>query len=511
MLRAEYQKQKRDINPTNPYTAMKPLFRPRAVMTAQSTANGKKKKPTPSFADMVTAHELYRKQTTLHWTLHEKYNVPQCQDHFACDICMPYFTHVDDARRHKGLRPAEKKGDENEEHGDSDDEGSEDEDSEDGDSELGDTGMDCIFRLQDLRGKFRSMNWNDPVAQEHYEAGGFAAAKLSQAEAEAKTEAAQARQVSLEVTLRYLELQTKDAESKLAELRVEHGRVLTERDQAQIQLQEASTQLTAALKELEELRRDSDLPRKRARADPAYYSSIEAAGSRAAGGLALSPSAQGPSADPSWETLHAMTRPTALDAPIHIAHFIQFHEETDFKGIPTSGKPHWVVDMRDVRGYRQVMSRAPPKTRGQPVMERQRFGNCLTRLLQIIAVPGKYAQLLTETGTTVAEQESLTQCTFGHDPSCLSDAEVAVLLAQRGMTTAIADDAWQFCVRYILSQVANPDSFLSVRALQEILNASQSSSSPPGLYTFDQDQYPRTIPSMHKSKNLPGQSISRSR
>lgn len=192
-----------------------------------------------------------------------------------------------------------------------------------------------------------------------------------------------------------------------------------------------------------------------------------------------------------------MQRPTARDPPESIAQFLQFHEQMDFKGIPTYG-PKWIVDMRNVRGYRQVMSRVPSKLRGP---ERTYLGGCITRILAILSIPGKYERLLQQHNTTIAETEELTPCDFGADPAMLSDTDVAILLAQKGMSVASAADAWQFCIEYVNAQIQNPDTFITRQLMSSILYdvKSANSSPPPGLHDFHSDQYARTVPSHRRA------------
>ncbi|KAJ7606581.1 hypothetical protein DFH06DRAFT_1347962 [Mycena polygramma] len=494
-IRIQGQKPKQTRNPGEPkhLCAMKPIRPPMAYMTAQAISK-KKTKREASFAEKSLAYTLYEDVKTSMYTLNAKYNVPQCRDHLNCGICGPYICHLEDGRRNAGFLPITNGEDSDNSEEDTDEDMGLGEEDTDNDMKLGESKMDGLFRLQDVMGLFRTMAWIDLRIMKHYEAGGIAAAKLAQEGAEQKLAQLQIEHGRVlsdrdHIQTQLAELQTKHEQvlsqrgqdqAQLQEtnarltaavegLQIEHGQVLSQR----AQLQETSARLTAALAELDLIRRDSDLPRKHPRIEPA--------------------------ATPSWETLHAMSRPTALDEPIRIAQFLQFHEEADFKGIPISGEPLWAIDMRDVRGYRQIMGRAPAKDKAQSLMDRLFFGRCLTRLLRIIAVPGKYAQLLHETDIIIAPQERLTPCDFGPNPDYLSDAQVASLLAQQGVTTAIADDSWQFCDHYLRAQITKPDSFLNLPTLREILQSSQASGShAPGLYPAEQDQYPRTVPSMRK-------------
>ncbi len=117
----------------------------------------------------------------------------------------------------------------------------------------------------------------------------------------------------------------------------------------------------------------------------------------------------------------------------------------------------------------------------------------MARLLQILAVPGRYPGLLAANSITIASVVSLSSCPFGLNPLLLSDAQVAGLLADKGLTVRVADDSWQFCRHYLSAQVTEPDTFAAGQ-LVELFRSVEAASAPPGLNPYAIDWYPRTVP-----------------
>ncbi|KAJ7857416.1 hypothetical protein B0H14DRAFT_2578308 [Mycena olivaceomarginata] len=70
---------------------LKPL---RPPMASMQTSNAKAQL---SIVDRAAEHKLYKSIEILDWTLHEKYNVPQCRDRYQCKKCKSYFLHLIDA------------------------------------------------------------------------------------------------------------------------------------------------------------------------------------------------------------------------------------------------------------------------------------------------------------------------------------------------------------------------------------------------------------------------------
>ncbi|KAJ7226366.1 hypothetical protein B0H12DRAFT_1077798 [Mycena haematopus] len=487
---------------------LKPLRAPIAAMTAANA------KPSPSWSDLATARSLYEKilDKKLEWTLHDTLNVPQCLDKLACTICAPYFRHLEEAR----CRMSSDKGSDDGSENSSDEDGSEnssDEDEMDIDDTgtmvplpLGDSTMDVLFRLQDIRGKMRVLDWQDTNAQKHQEAGGLAAATFLLTASETT-----AQQAELSRQLERMQLQLETIQTKWEKLHLEHGGVIAEReearrerDTARQERDEARGQLSQAEQEISQLRQELkdvnvEWPRKQCNTQLNTSSdTLHHLPSTSPNSVLPFPHPSAPTV--SWDILNRMKRPRPCDPPERIAHYLQHHEETNFKGIPCSA-PDWTIDMRDVRGYQQVMSRAPPKSADTPLSARYYFGRCVARLFRVLAIPGRYGALLQERGMTIALEESLTECNFGDDSkvSSLSDADIATLLAERGLTLAAADDSWQFCYKYLEAQVLQRDSFIPIQLLQwwETVKDTRPPS-PLGLRSFAEDQYIRVVPSKRR-------------
>ncbi|KAJ7475451.1 hypothetical protein B0H11DRAFT_1917982 [Mycena galericulata] len=471
------------------------------------------------------------------WTLHDKLNIPKCLDSEKCSICREYLEHLEGARGRGGRR---QKSDDSEDAGsdnsdDSEDAGSdnsddsedvgsdmdEEDDGEGEDMDIGDSPMDSLFSLQDLIGKYRHLKSKEPVD------ASVVTAMVSRVKVEAEMGAADALQLALSAQLESVQLGADKSLSHLNELTLEHGRVLAERDQARSALADVEIKLAstlAAFKEVEErlhvaqiqlaahptqgqqlpaLIQAETTPRrakKRSGSNETARPTKRARGNEttrptkcARGNETTSPAAPPAALDPviaEWERFNQMTRPVCSDPPELIAQFLQYHEETNFRGIPLYG-PAYTVDLRDVRGYRQVMGRAPPKRRSS---EGDYTAECITRVLQILAIPGKYARLLQKANIVVAPEEDLSPCPWGTSPADLPDADVARLLVQSGLTTLVADDSWQFCRNFIQSQINAPDKAFNVAAMNEILKGMEKCPDPPRLRPLHVDTFRSTVP-----------------
>ncbi|KAJ7038734.1 hypothetical protein C8F04DRAFT_1255656 [Mycena alexandri] len=287
-----------------------------------------------------------------------------------------------------------------------------------------------------------------------------------------------------------LESALSDAANTRADLslaRTDGDQARADRDRALQEVSSAQQQVASLSQELANV--DSLRPRKRSQPSAAVL------GNRLtfAPGIPLPPNET--DQDQLWHALHRMARPKPADDPLLIAHFLQHNEETNFKGIPTSG-PEWVIDLRDVRGYREVESRVPGKVKGEGPDARFYRIHSLTRVLEVLAVPGKYSALLSSLDKQVAPIASLTPCVFGPNPFSLSDGEVAALLADKGLTVALADDSWQYCYKHLEAHAARPDQS-TTKQLLTLWNtiSAAAPAPPPGLQSPAADRYPRTVPS----------------
>ncbi|KAF8217239.1 hypothetical protein K438DRAFT_1954083 [Mycena galopus ATCC 62051] len=176
------------------------------------------------------------------------------------------------------------------------------------------------------------------------------------------------------------------------------------------------------------------------------------------------------------------------------ARWLQVERQNRIKGVPT-GPPHWIVDLRDVRGRNTVMSRVPP---GPPMTknkdERDHHRLCLFAVLRVLVIPGAYAKILGRLGIPVAGDTTL-RCIFENkyiDPP--KDEDVVRLLAGQGVTVQTANDSHQFCLKLLEAHVReNPDIFGS-GAGRNLLELAQKeleiSGPPPGLHSSSEDLLP---------------------
>ncbi|KAJ7505052.1 hypothetical protein B0H11DRAFT_1905126 [Mycena galericulata] len=152
------------------------------------------------------------------------------------------------------------------------------------------------------------------------------------------------------------------------------------------------------------------------------------------------------------------------------AKWLQFHENKLVKGVPTRG-PDWVVDLRDVRGRNEVLSRVPPgppiaKTRDQ----RRNHAVILLAVLRVLAIPGAYLNILERTHTQVATEVDLS-CKFPSSPQSEppSEEDVVQTLASQGLTVETADDAWQFVYKFLEAHATENTQILGPTSVKELL------------------------------------------
>ncbi|KAJ7603614.1 hypothetical protein DFH06DRAFT_1350071 [Mycena polygramma] len=137
----------------------------------------------------------------------------------------------------------------------------------------------------------------------------------------------------------------------------------------------------------------------------------------------------------------AMKKPLPnVGPPQLLACWLQFQEHITIPGIPFG--PDLMVDLRDIRGYKEVQSRVPAVAKS----DRQTHDRCLLAILEILAVPGKYASLLHLHHIQVASQVKHLPL---HVTSSSRVEDVAKLLGAQGLTEVVADDTWQYCRKVV--------------------------------------------------------------
>ncbi|KAF8171741.1 hypothetical protein K438DRAFT_1773040 [Mycena galopus ATCC 62051] len=196
----------------------------------------------------------------------------------------------------------------------------------------------------------------------------------------------------------------------------------------------------------------------------------------------------------------AMKMPPPSTSPQLLACWLQCQEHTGLNGVHVCG-PHWDIDLRDLRGYREVMSRVPEMRKTSGSTDRHNHQHCIFAILGFLAIPGRYAELLHADKCAVANQVQYSPLSLQQGPM---DLAVSRLLAAQGLTVPVADNAWQYAYRYIKS-VAEDQSVHNARtdSAQKLLaNAKvrlRYSPPPVGLKSLEEDRFqrPSDLPNKH--------------
>ncbi|KAJ7713859.1 hypothetical protein B0H16DRAFT_1478337, partial [Mycena metata] len=206
-------------------------------------------------------------------------------------------------------------------------------------------------------------------------------------------------------------------------------------------------------------------------------------------------------ADPEavWCRLHKMPRPRPQDDYILLVQWLQHREVVNFRGIHLT-PPNFTVDLRDARGYQQVFTRVPHQLHGSDPAPKRRRSRCVLALMRVLAVPGQYEALTNARNIHIHPTPVLEPCAFPETAEAvdlLAVEDIAALLGQRGLTVVDADDAWQFCHRFIraefgaIGESEYPDSDLVPIVTSED-GALKTRGLPRGSKALHKDVYPRT-------------------
>ncbi|KAF8186849.1 hypothetical protein K438DRAFT_1765030 [Mycena galopus ATCC 62051] len=196
----------------------------------------------------------------------------------------------------------------------------------------------------------------------------------------------------------------------------------------------------------------------------------------------------------------AMKMPPPSAAPQLLACWLQFQEHTGLRGVRLCG-PHWDVDLRDLRGYREIMSRVPEMRKNSGRTDRRDRQRCILAILDVLALPRRYSELLSADRCAVATEVRYYPLSLQQGQQ---DLAVSRLLAAQGLTVEVADDAWQYAYRYIKS-IAEDRSVRNAKtdAAQNLLanvEARLRGGPPPGLKSEEEDRFRR--PSHLPNKRL---------
>ncbi|KAJ7186939.1 hypothetical protein C8R46DRAFT_1206923 [Mycena filopes] len=188
-----------------------------------------------------------------------------------------------------------------------------------------------------------------------------------------------------------------------------------------------------------------------------------------------------------WQAMKLPSRHQPIET---LARWIQFNE-THIPGI--TFHPEFAIDMRDLRGYREVQSRLGPKDRADRQLQRKTRRDTESEIVGLLAAPGEYHSLLLHNNISISP-------VIKYEPHAfippLTPLKVAYCLADQGMTLAVADDTQQYAYK-VLKDAANSGVPAAVQRLA-FIDARQART-PPGLYTPELDRFARPVdlPSKH--------------
>ncbi|KAJ7854031.1 hypothetical protein B0H13DRAFT_1903844 [Mycena leptocephala] len=181
--------------------------------------------------------------------------------------------------------------------------------------------------------------------------------------------------------------------------------------------------------------------------------------------------------------------PAPTESPEHLARWIQDHK-SPIKGVPACA-PDWVVDLRNARGHQVLMTLAPPGLRNRAISTRNRHRTCFLAMLGILIRPGAYAEIIKRISAPIADAP-LAQARFDLDK--LQDDVVARNLAAAGLTVAIADDCWQFCLNFAEAEIKSSATGYDRETMRELVTQARATvavvGEPRGIRTASEDVFP---------------------
>ncbi|KAJ7153136.1 hypothetical protein C8R43DRAFT_1126976 [Mycena crocata] len=195
------------------------------------------------------------------------------------------------------------------------------------------------------------------------------------------------------------------------------------------------------------------------------------------------------------QELMSMPVPTHDQSPEVYARWLQVNKNSSQKGTPACA-PDWIVDLRDVRGRNTIMKLVPPgPPRHKSRDDRTRHTAGLQAILQVLAIPGRYANLIETLDIRLAGNVVLSHEFHRSYHQPLDEEKVARELADQGLTVQMADDAWQYCFRLLTDFTSNPTSILPLDVATELLRRAKEGLEavgyPEGINSKSQDQLRR--------------------
>ncbi|KAJ7771285.1 hypothetical protein DFH07DRAFT_768256 [Mycena maculata] len=169
-----------------------------------------------------------------------------------------------------------------------------------------------------------------------------------------------------------------------------------------------------------------------------------------------------------------------------LARWIQDNKCPNIKGVPACG-PNWTPQLRDARGHQVMMTLARSTRHVRSPSKRARRRKRFLAILRVLIIPHNYSTIIQRISVPVANVQ-LSAVDFGPIADQLDEDTIALKLASSGLTVAIADDAWQFCVKVAEAEIKNHDSGhrgyrteTLVQLLQRARTVAEADGEPPGL------------------------------
>ncbi|KAJ7776468.1 hypothetical protein B0H16DRAFT_1449899 [Mycena metata] len=189
------------------------------------------------------------------------------------------------------------------------------------------------------------------------------------------------------------------------------------------------------------------------------------------------------------------------DEPVDIlARWLHFHQHRDIIGLPVSS-PEYIVDLRLVRGYREVIFRSPSKIARPNKDERRARERSIRAIVDLLGVPGQYACLVQEHGVRISRVVAHNDIRLGTGD--YGKSLVVRLLAVQGLTVAVADDTWKFCYEYLKSVARRAHDNGVTDLLRLIEDKLAAGHVPPGLNSPEDDRFtrPADLPSLDPARH----------
>ncbi|KAF8172371.1 hypothetical protein K438DRAFT_1772731 [Mycena galopus ATCC 62051] len=462
----------------------------------------------PSAEDPPSKHNLEAelRHQSCGWTLNE-WDIPVCEEDAECSICESYTDHFL-ARLSRADTDSADSADEAQGGSSAEDEelGRKDSASPGSDSELEEVQeksvlMKKLLRLRDLRARERSYKSEDPNNLQ----GMMVALNFDKLRAEADRDTANSRWSMVEMEKDTLQASLQTLTQVHDELQTHHKAAL---DELQVLKQRLSKLTESALAAMSAIPTSPPMA-----AEPAITMSAPVSTSAVFTILPFAGSpipTSAPILTPTIPTLShaewlAMKMPHPSAAPQLLACWLQFQEHAGLRGVHVCG-PHWDVDLRDLRGYKEIMSRVPEMRKNSGCTDRRDRQRCILAILDVLALPHRYSELLSADRCAVATEVRYYPLSLQQGQQ---DLAVSRLLAAQGLTVAVADDAWQYAYRYIKS-IAEDRSVRNAttdaaRNLLANIEARLRDGPPPGLKSEEEDRFrrPSHLPNKRLRNSLP--------